>query len=273
MTPKPLGLIAGSGALPQAIAHELQRKNIPFVMTFFEGISTTEGYPQGIAKTFALGKVGGVVAFLKDNHVQDLLISGYFPKPKLTTLRPDIKAAQWLAKLAFARGDNDYLTVLARLIEAEGLNIVNPDAYLENALTLPEGVATKTKPRKQHWNSLQRAQQVLQYLSPADVGQALIVEEQTVVAIEAAEGTNAMIERSTPYLHSGDGVMAKMCKAHQDLRLDRPTIGLQTLKAIHEAGLAGIFIDAQRSYVLDKQAVIDYANENKIFLAAVAPIS
>lgn len=273
MTHKRLGLLAGAGALPQTIAYNLHVLGVPFSLVNFDGISSPEGYPDVPSRSFPLGKVGSIFAHLKEQDVENLIISGYFPKPTLKDLQPDWTAARWMAHLAFARGDNHYLTELAGLIEAEGFHIQNPDVYLAGCLTFQSGAHTKRKPTKAHLRSIERAREVMTFMSPADVGQALVVQGQTVIAIEAVEGTNALIQRSQQYLKSGGGVLVKMCKSKQDMRLDRPTIGLATLQLAHEVGLDGIAVDAEHTYVLEKQEMIDYANQHKLFLIAIDPLS
>lgn len=273
MNTKRIALLAGAGDLPKKIANILNKNNVPFVLIFFHGISSSEGYPAVMSESFSLGKIGMILSFLKKQNVGELILSGYFSKPTFKQLAPDFKGAQWLARLAMKKGDNDYLSLLAELIEKEGLSITNPDHLVGKELFLSEGVHTKTKPNKEHMRAFERARDVLRCLSPADVGQAVVVEGNDVIAIEAAEGTLKLIRRSAPYIKSSQGILVKMSKTDQDLRLDRPTIGMKTIQAAYESHLAGIFVEANVTYVLDQEPMIEFANRHKMFIQAMHQFS
>lgn len=264
-----IGLLAGGGDLPKVLAQELYNRQVPFVIVFFEDISHPSGYPKVLQETFRLGQIGAILKYLKTQDIKKILPIGYFQRPTLKQMIPDLKGAAWLAKLMMKVGDDDYLRCLLELIENEGFRVVNPEECIKDALIVPAGTHTKVKPKAAHFESFKRGSFVLQCLSSADVAQAIVVDKEKVLGIEAAEGTFELIKRCGKYEHTKDSVVVKLSKKNQDLRMDRPAIGPDTISAISSAGFAGIFIEANLTFMIHKDLTIQIANEHKLFIHAV----
>ena len=158
-----------------------------------------------------------------------------------------------------------------KALEKRGYEIVAAQDLAPELTFEKTGIQTKVKPSKSDEHDIERAIQVSQTIGREDIGASVVVDKQ-VVAVEAAEGTAHMLERVVEMRKNRrktGGVFAKMTKPGQDLRIDVPAIGIDTVKAVKAAKLHGIIVNAKTCFVIDKQAVLDAANKAKIFIKAI----
>lgn len=137
-------------------------------------------------------------------------------------------------------------------------------------LLTPQGVLGCVKPGKTDWKDIERGSQVAHLLGKADVGQAVIVQQGLVLAVEGIEGTAALIKRTAPLKRKGKApVLIKMCKPTQDHRVDLPTIGEQTIQQAHQAGIKGIALQAGKTLIVDVDKTIALADKLNIFMVGI----
>lgn len=267
-----LGIIAGNGRMPALIAEECKKHNRPYFVLGLEGhteASLLEGAPHKVVR---LGAVGDALKCLKKEKVDDVIMAGSVGRPTLSSLRPDMTATMWLARLGSSifSGDDALLSAIVSIMEKEGFEVIGMKDVLSHLVTT-KGTLGKIKPAKQHQQDIERGLKVAHALGTLDVGQAAVVENNYVLALEAAEGTEGMLARiaKLPQHEQGSGVLVKAKKPSQDPRADLPTIGTDTVKQAHKAGLAGIAVEAGGSIILDKEKVISLADEHGLFVCGV----
>ncbi|MCE2715705.1 MAG: LpxI family protein [Pseudomonadota bacterium] len=265
---EPLGIIAGSGTLFSLVLQEAFEKNYkPIIVSFRE---PDEFFDSPHLQT-TLGKIGEILDFLKKHHVKKLIFAGRIQRPSLANISVDGTGFKWIQKLgmkAFA-GDDALLKGITELLAEESFEIISPKDFLPS-LVLSPGVYSKTLPTKENESDIARGQQVLNILSSADVGQACIVQEGLVLGIEAIEGTQVLIKRCKDVKrHTIGGVLIKLAKNNQSTLLDLPTIGPDTIEAIHQCKLSGLAISAHTTQVLNFHQVIELCNKYKIFLKVI----
>lgn len=263
---KIIAVIAGSGDLPHRIVSKLHELQAQFIVVSIAGFGSPE-YPQ-----FELGKVGRILEHIKARGVTDVVFCGAITRPSIFSLKLDEVGRKWVRKLGVRAflGDDALLKGIRMLLSNEGLNILKPQEILTTLLT-PEGVLTNAKPSAADVKDIARGMFVLQMMARADVGQAIVVQEGVVLAVEAKEGTAEMLKRVSQLklTTTKGGVMVKTAKVNQDKAIDFPTIGPQTINEANIANIAGIALGANRTQIIDFSETINLANKNGLFVIGI----
>ena len=264
----PLGIIAGSGDLPARLLAACQQTGRPVFVLAFEG-STAPELIENIPHAWSrLGAIGHAIACLKNAGVSDIVMAGKIERPPLASLRPDLTGTRLLARLggSYLQGDDSLLTTIVQFLEEEGFRVHGADELLVELVT-PEGLIGHHLPDKRAQADIETGVRVARAIGELDIGQAVIVQFGRVLGVEAAEGTDALIERCGPLRAEGmGGVLVKAKKPQQERRVDLPTIGVSTVERIHKAGFAGIAVEAGGSLIIDRAKVRATANALDIFV-------
>lgn len=266
-----LGIIAGSGALFSLIWNEaLNKQYQPVVVSFNDQTLQLNESTTPHLQT-ALGKIGEILKFLNNHNVKHLIFAGRIQRPSFSALSFDAVGLKWMQKLGMKTfgGDDTLLKGITELLEKEGLQIISPRDFLPS-LVLKPGIYTANLPSKEDETDIARGQEVLNALSSADVGQACVIKEGLILGIEAIEGTQKLIERCKDLKHhTRGGVLIKLSKRNQSTLVDLPTIGPDTIEAMHKCELNGVAISANTTQVLEFDRVIKLCNQYKIFLKVI----
>ncbi len=271
MTAK-LAIVAGGGSLPVALAEACREGGRPYCMVALEGFADAAGLSGHPHRWARLGAVGRVLALIREEMAAEVVFAGHIRRPSLASLRPDLFTARLLARTGGRRlGDDGLMRCIAQAFEAEGLRVVGVPSVLSDVLAA-EGPFGALAPDDTALGDIQRGIEVAEALGRADAGQAVVVQQGVVLAIEAAEGTDRMVQRAGSLRRAGPGgVLVKMAKPQQDRRLDLPVVGLETVNAAAAAGLRGIVVEAGGVLILDREASISRADERGLFIAGAKP--
>ena len=272
-TPKqvPIALFAGRGDLPRTLINVFQSQNRPFVVLAFKG-QTEEDLVKEVPHLWLyFGEAGKALRYINENHIQEIVMAGGISRPAYSEIRPDWEGIKWLAKIGpKALGDDNLLKLVIGMIEERGYHVVGPDDILADLLA-PEGLLTSHELDEQAWRDIGRGVEVLSALSPADIGQAVVVQEGLVLGIEAIEGTDGLIDRAGALQRPGlGGVLVKIAKRQQEQRVDLPVIGEETIHQAGKAGLRGIAVEAGRTLILNRQETLRIAQDKNIFVLGLA---
>ena len=255
-----LGLIAGSGPLPFEVAEAAGDLGLGVAIAAIERNTdpAIQSRARGPFAWFAAGDLERLIAFFKDARVDEVILAGAVAKRELlqdpAALRPDARALSLLSRLD-ARGDDALLRAVAQEFESEGLPVVPSTKHLEDRL-VAEGVMTGDGPLAPVVEAdLALGLGVARSLGVHDIGQAVVVSSGTVVALEAVEGTDAMIRRGAELVGPGS-VVVKVAKPRQDLRFDVPAIGRGTIEVAREGGVVAIGLEAGRTIVLERERAL-----------------
>ncbi|MBR6327559.1 MAG: UDP-2,3-diacylglucosamine diphosphatase LpxI [Alphaproteobacteria bacterium] len=268
-----LGVIAGGGSLPRLLVEYLRQNQSPFEVLAISGNADEQSLKQiCTVKTVRLGEAGTGFKYFKEKNVQDVIMIGTIRRPSLSDLVPDIRTAAFFAKIGLkALGDDGLLRALIKEIEHEGFRVLGIHEVLPDIL-LSEGILTRKKPDKQALSDIKRGLEVATTLGKLDVGQSVVVQQGLVLGVEGIEGTDELIKRCGTYKRKGDGgVLVKIRKPEQDMRVDLPTIGVTTIENAHQAGLKGLAVHAGNALVVNQKEVVRLANLYKMFLIGVNP--
>lgn len=272
-----LGVVAGGGELPRAIAESARDAGRQVFVLALRGSS--DNWVSNFSHEWvALGETGKAFSQLHAADVGDILLAGKVERPKFSEIRLDATSVMLAPRVMAAalRGDDALLRSLVELFEREGFRVISA-AEAAPGLIAGVGPLGRRRPSPEQQGDIVLALNVVRALGTLDVGQAAAVCAGLTLAVEAAEGTDAMISRiatlpehirGTPAKRRG--VLAKAPKPVQDRKTDLPVIGVQTVRNVAAAGLAGIAVEAGGALIVDKHAVALEADKLGLFVTGVA---
>jgi len=274
----PVGLIAGGGAMPFAVADCMRARGVQPVLFALKGACDPEAVARFRHHWISVGQVGRAIKLFRAENCRDLVFIGTLVRPALSEVRLDWTTLRVLGRVwaAFRGGDDHLLSGIGRILEQDGFRMVGIHDVAPDLL-MPEGCLTRTAPDPNAAGDIARGREVLAALSPFDIGQAAVVIDGHVVGVEDIEGTDGLLARVARLRKEGRiraktmrGVLVKAPKRGQDLRFDLPTIGSRTIEGAAAAGLAGIAIIAGNTIVADPQAMIEAADAAGLFVTGLS---
>jgi DUF1009 family protein len=267
-----LGIIAGGGAYPAQIIAACQQQGRPFHVLALDGQSDHPVIETVPHTRVRLGAAAEAERVLREEGCEDVILAGHVRRPSLREIRPDARAAKVLMKASMkAWGDDSLLGAIIKEFEKSGFRVVGIESIFEDLLA-PEGSMGRHQPDAEADTDIARGIEVARGLGTLDVGQSVVVQQGIVLAVEAIEGTDALLERCRTLRREGPGgVLVKLTKPGQDRRVDLPTIGVNTVRGSAAAGLRGIAVEAGGTQIIDRAAVVDAADDAGLFLIGIKP--
>jgi len=263
-----IGLIAGSGQFPLIFSKKAKAKGIAVYAAAYlnEADPDLKNHVEEI-EWLHLGQIKRLIKFFKKNDITRAVMMGAITKTRIfTDVKPDIKAISIIADIAHTHDDN-ILRAFARLLEKEGI-IIQPSTFLLPELLANEGCWTKRKPSRSEKSDIEIGWKIAKEIGSLDIGQCIVIGGGSVLAVEAADGTDAAISRGGK-LGKGQAVVVKVCKPTQDTRFDIPAVGLQTIQAMYDAGAKVLAVEAGKTVVFDHDEMITLANKYGISILAI----
>ena len=266
-----LGIVAGTGTLISNLIKDCDRQQRPYIIIAFDGQTDPELIQDRPHAWTKLGQVKHTLELLNEYKVTEIVMAGHFKRPSWSELKPDLKGMAWMSKIVgHTLGDDGLLKRMIRLIEAEGFKVISPENILGESLFIADGALTPLQPDAQALADIKQGCTILNHLAAMDVGQAIVIQQELILGIEAIEGTQELIQRCGQYKRPGPKpTLIKLCKPHQETRVDRPTVGLSTMKALAEHGYGGMALQAHGVIVLDQPQISAMANEYGMFIYGV----
>jgi hypothetical protein len=273
----PVGLIAGGGALPFAVADSLAARGVGSVLFALRGACDAREVERFRHHWISVGQLGRAAKLFRDEGCRDLVFIGALTRPALSEIRLDWGTLRVARQVwaAFRGGDDHLLSGIGRILEQDGFRMVGIRDVAPDLL-VPAGCLTRAAPNGRAEADIARGRDVLNALSPFDIGQAVVVIDGHVVGVEDIEGTDGLLarivqlrERSRIRTPAGRGVLVKAPKSGQDLRFDLPTIGPKTIDGVRAAGLAGIAVAAGATQIVDPQGAIAAADAAGLFVTGL----
>lgn len=275
MAPRdPLGIIAGAGELPLLIARTLHEDGRPVFVLALDGIADENALNEFPHARASLGDVGRAVTLLKEAGCSEVTLAGSVARPDFSKLKFDSLGAQFIGRMLSAalKGDDALLRAVVSMLERQGFRVTGT-GEITRALLTPEGALGRIVPGPEQTADIAQGFRVVSTLGALDIGQAAVVAGGLVLAVEAAEGTDAMLRRvaSLPLTLRGAmtarrGVFVKAMKPHQERRVDLPVIGARTIELASNAGLAGVALQAEAVLILNRPRVIELADNAGLFV-------
>jgi DUF1009 family protein len=263
------GLIAGNGKFPFLVLEAARSQGIDMVVAAIR----EETFPEieQHAKTvhwMSLGQLGKLIKTFKAEGVNRAIMAGQVKHKQIfSSIIPDFKMIQLLASLATKNTDS-LIGAVANLLEKEGIQLLDSTSFLRPLL--PEvGVLSSRPPSEEEKRDLDYGYKIARELGRLDLGQTVVVSDSACVALEAMEGTDAVIERAASLVGGRALRIVKLAKPNQDLRFDVPVIGLPTIRLMVRCKATAIAIEARKTLLIDRDDLIREANANNIAIMAV----
>jgi DUF1009 family protein len=268
-----LGILAGGGRLPLQVAAAAQAAGRPVFVVGLEGFVDKSWLPAWPHEIIRMGAAGRILAALREHRCQDLVLIGPVRRPSFFDIRPDMEGTRIMARIGRAAftGDDGLLAAVIKVLGDEGFRVLGAHEILQEALG-PRGLLTQAAPDAGAMADIARGVTVARALGAVDVGQGCVVQHGIVLAVEAAEGTDAMLGRCGALARAAHGgVLVKVVKPGQERRADLPTLGPDTVTAAAAAGLRGIAFEAGGAILADTVAMVAAADKAGLFLLGLDP--
>jgi DUF1009 family protein len=258
-----LGLIAGNGRFPFLVLDAAKGAGHDVIVIALEGetfpeLATAAACPPAAAFHWvALGQLGTCIRLLKDAGVTEAVMAGQVKHVKLFEIRPDLTLGKVLMRLA-AKNTDSLITGIADALRDRGIELLDSTAFLAPLLA-GEGVLTRRGPTDEEQRDLALGYRVADAVAGLDIGQTVALKSAAVVAVEAMEGTDAVIARAGQLAGPGACII-KVAKPKQDMRFDVPVVGVSTIEAMKAAGATLLSVDAGKTLMIDGDAIVKTAD-------------
>lgn len=266
---KKIGLIAGNGKFPLIFAKEAKQEGYSLVVVAHRGetLEEIEDIVDDVTWIY-VGQLGKMIRTFQRAGVTEAVMAGGIRKVKLfRNFRPDLRGTRFLARIK-SRDDDALLRGLAEELEGEGIKILESTLCVSQIVAV-EGVLTKQAPSSGQWHDILLGFRIAKEIGRLGIGQTVVVKNRVVLAVEAVEGTDAAIERGGVLAQSGC-VVVKVSKPQQDLRFDVPAVGVDTIQHLHAVGGAVLAVEAGKTVLLEKDALLKEAELLGIAVVAVS---
>ena len=262
-----IGLFLGSTDFPKNILDKIIKNKINY---FIIDLTRTNSFKKDKNSHYInIGKFGKILKLIKLKKCKKVLFAGKIDKPKISTLKLDIKGIYYLPRIikAFKLGDAAILKELIKILKENKIRVIKSN-YFNPELTLKKGNFSIIKPNRLDLLSIKKGIKSLNSLNVHDHVQGLVIKNNTIIVKENSKGTKKMLQSISTFKKPG-GILVKFPKKKQDLRVDLPAIGLDTFKDCKKAKLKGIVLKSNQNIFMDKIKCINFANKNKIFIKVI----
>ena len=266
------GLIAGNGQFPFVVLQSARQQNLELVVAAikeetFAGIESF-GYP---VHWLGLGELGKLIRLFRDSGVRKAIMAGQVKHVQIFgSSFPDMTMIRMLAGLKHKNTDS-LIGGVARVLEEAGISLVDSTILLKPHMAV-QGVLTRRALSPSEQADVDYGRPIAHRIAAMDIGQTIVVRDRAVVAVEAMEGTDAVIRRAGDLVHKKDLTVIKVSKPKQDMRFDIPVVGLATLEHMIDSGATALVVDAQRTIVLDRERLVEAADRHDVAIVALPPL-
>jgi DUF1009 family protein len=266
------GLIAGNGRFPFLVLQSAREQNIDIVVAAIKEETFREiescGYP---VHWLGLGELGKLIKLFRTAGVRKAIMAGQVKHVQIFgSSFPDLTMIRMLASLKKKNTDS-LIGGVARVLEESGISLVDSSLLLKPFMA-PVGALTKRGLKSSEQADVEYGRPVAHRIAAMDIGQMIVVRDQAVVAVEAMEGTDAVIRRAGELANKKNLTVIKVSKPKQDMRFDIPVIGLTTIETMIASGATALVIDAGRTLVFDREQLIATADSHDIAVVGMEPI-
>jgi DUF1009 family protein len=267
-----LGLIVGESRLPNFVINKLLKKNVEFLILDLTKSNIYKKYKNSYS--LKITELGKAISVLKKNNCKNVIFLGKVERPEISLLKFDRKALFYLPRLfsAFKKGDGNILKEIIKIFKENKLNVVNSMKFTPELIFKDKSI-NKVKINNTDKISIFKGVRIIKSLSKFDIGQSVVINNGYVLAIEGPEGTDETIKRSLhlskKFKLKNKSILVKFPKANQDLRIDLPTIGFDTIKNCIKANIKGIAVKRAQNIFLDKDKIISLVKKNNFFIISI----
>jgi DUF1009 family protein len=263
-----LGLIAGNGKFPFLVLEGAKRAGASIAVAAIR--EETDPEIERVAERVTwvgIGQLGKMLRFFKNEGVEKAIMAGQVKHVQIFSRAiPDVRMLKMLLRLP-KRNTDALIGAVAGELEAEGIELIDSTYFLKDNLPT-SGTLTKRAPDERERGDIEYGLEIAQEIARLDLGQTIVIRERACVAIEAMEGTDAVIRRAGGLVR-GRLTVVKIAKPDQDMRFDVPVVGVPTIESMIESGATCLCLTAGKTLMFDREEMIKLANKNKVAVVAV----
>ena len=265
------GLIAGNGRFPFLVLESARRQKADVVVAAIREETFPEiescGYP---VHWLGLGQLGKLVKLFKNSGVRKAIMAGQVKHVQIFgSSLPDLTMIRMLAGLR-QKNTDAVIGAVASVLEQEGITLIDSTALLK-PLMAPEGTLTKRGLNSRERADLEYGRPIAVKIARMDIGQTIVVRDKAIVAVEAMEGTDAVVRRAAELVHRKHLTVIKVSKPGQDMRFDVPVVGVPTIQNMMDCGATALILDAHTTLLIDKEELVNLADRNGIAVEGLPP--
>jgi UDP-2,3-diacylglucosamine hydrolase len=267
------GLIAGNGRFPFLVLQSARQQNIDIVVAAIKEEASPEIESSGFpVHWLGLGELGKLIRVFQNSGVCKAIMAGQVKHVQIFgSSFPDLTMIRMLASLKH-KNTNSLIGGVAKVLEENGISLMDSSILLKPHL-VSRGTLTRRGLSSSEKSDVDYGRPIAQQIAAMDIGQTIVVRDRAVVAVEAMEGTDAVIRRAGALANRKDLTVIKVSKPKQDMRFDIPVVGLSTLETMIASGATALVIDAQRTLLFDQEEFIQAANQEGISIVGLAPLA
>ena len=260
-----IGLFLGDTDFSSIVLNKIKRKKKKYFIIDFS--KNGKFKKDKNSHRISIGRFGEIINLIKEKKSNKVLFAGKIAKPKFSSLRLDLKGIYYMPSIIKAAklGDAAIIKAIIKILNNEKIKVIS-SIYFNPELAAKKGNLTKLKPSLKDITSINKGIKYLSKSNSLDHVQALVVKDNKIISKEDNRGTKKLLSKSK---NNFGGILIKYPKKKQDLRMDLPTIGLQTLKDCKKNGLKGIVLKPKKNIFLDKIKCLKFANKNRIFISII----
>ena len=265
-----IGIFSGNGKLPLLIGKSLLRKKYEIFFLGIKNHTNSKLYKNYNYKEISLTSFSKIIQYLKNEKINFIIMAGNIMRPSIKDIKFDFYTLSIIKNYFLeSKGDDQLLKIISDFFLKKGFPLFNWTKECVDLFSTEEFL-TKIKPSIKALLNKDKGLEIFNKIGKSDIGQSLIIQNQLVLGIEAAEGTDELINRCYKYKKKGDnGILIKLSKHKQSSFLDIPAIGMTTVKNIYKNNYEGIFLEKNKCLIIEKKKVIDYCNKKNLFISTI----
>src|SRR5713101_5063676 len=267
IVPHTLGIIAGNGVYPRLVADSARKAGAEKIIAAAFTGETDSALVQhvDVIEWLRVGQLSRLLKFFREQKIHHAMMAGQIAPKNLFDLRPDWKALLVLAKLKQRNAESIFAAIADELAKVN-IELLPATSFLEDCLA-PRGLIAGPKLSRREEEDVDFGWKMAKEIARLDIGQTVIVKNGTILAVEAFDGTNDAIKRGGGLARKG-ALMIKVAKPNQDMRFDVPVIGIETVRVATEAKIRAIAVEAGKTLLLERDAIVDLAGRAEISIVA-----
>tara|TARA_B100000965_G_C19501412_1_gene717620 strand:- start:186 stop:1007 length:822 start_codon:yes stop_codon:yes gene_type:complete len=268
-----VGIIAGSGSLPLIIGRSLIDKKIEVCFFCIKNFCENNHFKEFENIEIELNSLSNILNSLNQKKINKIVMAGNITRPSLKDIKFDLSTISLIKNyLLESKGDDQLLKTISNFFLKNGFPLFDWKSFCPELFSNKDNLSNLF-PSKKAINNMKKGLKIFEIIGKADIGQSLIIQNELVLGVECIEGTDQLIKRCYNLKKDGDkGILIKLSKYLQHSNLDVPTIGLETLKQINQYNFEGVFIEKNNCVILEKEKMINYCNQNNLFLSTLNKI-
>ena len=268
-----IGIIAGKGQLPLLVGKSLIKNKYPICFFYIDNHENINNYKKYESQKIELKSFSKILTSLKKHNINKIIMVGNITRPSIKDIEFDLSTLSIIKNyLLESKGDDKLLKSISDLFTKNGFPLFDWKNICTDLFS-SKNYLTKKKPSKLAINNKNKGLAIFNIIGKSDIGQSIIVQNHLILGIECSEGTDELIKRCNNYKKKGDkGILLKLSKYKQHSILDLPTVGMDTLINLKNCNYEGLFIEKNSTIIINKNEMIQFCDENDLFLSTVEKI-